>query len=176
MARMASRRRPAREGVTGVTLAEGIVIVLILAMIVAGGRYYFMVYRKSPGFVLGEFLGQVKKGDYETQYALLDDDDKRDYPTAKDYAKCQLARGYVARIVNVSLAPEVLDKKNPNVATIDATVGLRSLSGELYQTSSDAYSDHYTLRKNGSGEWRVWLRRSTINMLKATPTPNGDPI
>ncbi len=178
MSRMMSRPRY-REGVSlGTKFSEYAVIILIAVLLVAAGRYYFVVYRHSPGYVLGEYLGAIKKGDPEAQYALIDDDDKRLwYPTEDAYAKqAKQANGYTERIGSVAFSNEKIDPNKPNLAKVDATVSIRRAGEKIYESASDTYTDHYTLRKDKDGNWKVWLKESQMNMLQSAPTPAGQPL
>lgn len=178
MSRMVARPRHRENFGTGMRISEYLVALIVIGLAIAGVRYYFVVYRHSPGYALGAYLGAVKKGDPEAQYALIDDDDKRKFfPTLSEYEKtAPQARGYTERISSVTLSAEKIDPKKPHIAKIEAILRLRRAGLEVYQAASDTYTDHYTLRKDREGEWKVWLGASEINMLKSAPTPAGQPL
>lgn len=162
-------------------LSEAAVFVAIIAAILLAGRWYFFVYRTSPGVALGSFIGAMKAGSIEQQYALLDEEDKPFYPSQKEYdSKAPIAHGYTERISNVDLADAVPDPKNPDVVTIKATVTVRAGAqgtdpGSLTKVGdSQQATDTYTLRKDKDGNWKVDLSRSDLkNLLKITPNPAG---
>ncbi|HLK60207.1 MAG TPA: hypothetical protein VKU00_26835 [Chthonomonadaceae bacterium] len=185
MARVVGRSRPQAEGSTGLKFTEIIVFALLILLAGAGIRYYYQ-YRKSAGFALQEFFGAVKQGSPKNQYALLDDADKKLFPTAQDYEKgCQLAHGYPERVTDILLEPQV-ETKDPNEVTIKANISIRD-SGEgkeLYQGGgSHKFTDTYFMRKNADGEWKVVLSKSgnnspenccnNLDLDKATPSPPG---
>jgi hypothetical protein len=178
MARIVGPTRIKERVGTGVRGSELIVFILVVAGLAYAARYYFVVYRNSPSFALGEYLGAVKAGDVTKQYALIDSDDKRNFfPTAQDYEKsAPQARGYTMRITDVEQKEATIDPGKPHIAHIDATVYLRqAATGQaLYQTGMDNYHDKYVLRKDNDGHWKVWLGRSQMNMLKAPANPRGD--
>jgi len=185
MARMVTRSRPPTEGFTGLKMSEIIVIILVIGAIVMGVRYYIN-YRHSAGYALGQFLGYVKAGNASHQYELLDDEDKQKYlPTLTEYERnVNLAHGYTERIEDMTIAKDVPDPKDPNVATVPVTVKIRATSTgkELYQTgSSDHYSDNIKMRKDKDGNWKVWysasidrnLKKPQLRMEQAEPSPNS---
>ncbi|HEV2473600.1 MAG TPA: hypothetical protein VGS41_13080 [Chthonomonadales bacterium] len=171
------RRSTVSDGQMGVRFSELIVGALFVLAVAAGVRY-FVQYRHSAGYAVESYLGAIKAGDVPAQYALLDNQDKSDfYPTEKDYSKnAPQAHGYVERISNVQINSTKIDPSKPNIARVDATVSVRGSSqGEaLYQTSSDTYTDHYVLRQDASGAWKIWLKWTKMNILKATPSPPSD--
>jgi hypothetical protein len=177
MARMIIRSQPRDRDGTKMGLAEIIVSLCIVAALAWGVRYYFVVYRTSPGFVLGEYLGAVKAGNVPRQYELIDSADKKMLPTEADYEKnVQQARGYTARITNVQLSAPKPDAKNPDVATVEAAVSMRAPSqGQaLYQTGETKdYKNTFTLRKDSNGRWKVWLTKSMPQMEMLTAKPNA---
>lgn len=179
MARVVRQPRIRERDGTKIRFSELIVIVIILAAITMAGRYYFFVYRASPGYALAEYLGAVKKGDVSQQYAMLDDEDrKRFFPTEAEYEKgTPIARGYAARVSNVQVSAEKINTKTPDVATVEATVSIRGLgNGSLIQgAEATDYNNSFVLRKNGSGQWKLLLSQSapTMRMLQAPPNPPG---
>lgn len=180
MARVVGRSR-VREGIpTGQKLSEMLIIAGIGLAILAGIRYYFVVYRNSAGFALGEYFGAIKSGDVDKQYALIDAKDKQQYfPTKESYEKdAKQARGYTTRITNVQMIETPPDPKKPDIAVIDATVSVRAAAGgkELYQTGETKdYSNHMYMRKDADGKWKVWLSKSIdkMDLLKAEANPPG---
>ncbi|MCS6776385.1 MAG: hypothetical protein RMJ43_05800 [Chloroherpetonaceae bacterium] len=179
MARIVGRSRP-RESFMRIQLSEVIVIVAVIAGIFYAARWYFVIYKNSPGYVLGQYLGAIKAGNVVEQYALIDRSDKEKYyPTRQIYERdAPQARGYTARIADVKMGKEQIDPKNPNIATIDVGLTVRGTAAgqQLYQTSSENVEDQYVLRKDSEGKWKVWLERSRRALLKVPPTPPGDPI
>jgi hypothetical protein len=177
MARVVGRST-VREGVgAGTKLSESVVFVAIAIALIIGVRWYFVVYKNSPGVALGEFLGGIKAGNVERQYAMIDDSDKQLVPTQKDYEKLQWAHGYTERITGINMMPDVKNANNPDIVTIQATVGVRGAAGKdlLQQGESTTATDTYTLHKDKDGHWKVWLQKSPMtNLLKAPPNPPGD--
>jgi hypothetical protein len=158
-------------------LSESAVFIAVAIALVIGLRWYFVVYKNSPGVALGEFIGGIKAGNVERQYAMIDDSDKQFLPTAKDYEKLPMSHGYTERITNVSMLPEVKDLKDPDVVTIETTLGVRGAAGKDLLQSGDAttVTDKYTLHKDKDGHWKVWLQKSPMtNLLKVQPNPPGD--
>ena len=104
MARAGRALPPAGRGAgTGMKLSEtGIFIAMGLSQFSAT-YWYFAIYKHSPGVALNEYIGGIKSGNVEKQYAMLDAADKQALPTEKDYEKkCQQARGYTERIIGVT--------------------------------------------------------------------------
>jgi ketosteroid isomerase-like protein len=178
MARIVGRTRQ-REGVgLGMKMSETIIMILVVVALLAGVRYYFVVYRASPGFALGEYLGAVKAGKVDAQYAMLDTEDiKNFFPTQSAYEKgAKQSRGYTSRITNVTISEPKPMPKNPKIVTMEATVSMRGLStGQaLYQTGDTKdYKNTFTLRQDAKGTWKVWLSRSVdkMEMLSAEANP-----
>ncbi len=171
MARMVSRAQQ-REGVgTGMKVSETAIFIVILILVVLGGRWYFFIYRKSPGYVLGQYISAMQTGNVVAQYDLIDDKDKQTYfPTKKDYEKEKEARGYTERISNISLGEPVSNAKNPDVVTIDAKFSLKGVfaSKNLMDTAAvSTVTDKYTLQRDKDGAWKVVLEKSPMtNLLK----------
>lgn len=163
-----------------IQFSEVIVMVAVVAGIVYGARWYFVTYRNSPGYTLGEYLGAVKSGKVEEQYALVDSADKQStYPTQKVYEReAPQSRGYTARISDVKIGKEQIDPSKPNLATIDVSISVRSAASgqQLYQTGTQTVEDQYKLRKDSNGKWKVWLAQSKQKLLEIPPSPPGDPI
>ncbi|HZT44171.1 MAG TPA: hypothetical protein VFA07_18545 [Chthonomonadaceae bacterium] len=179
MSRVVSRTYVrSREG-TGMGIAEWIVMIAIGIGIYAAVRYYIN-YRHGPTYALSSFLGAVKAGNVESQYALIDDDDKRNhFPTLNDYEKtCPLARGYTERISSFTLSDPKIDPKKQTIAKIDATESVRVLAGtqskDLLNAESQSTTDHYTLHKDSKGDWKIWLGHSSLGITQVTPNPPGD--
>jgi hypothetical protein len=179
MSRIVGRSRQ-RESFMRIQFSEVIVMVAVVLAIAFAARWYFVVYRNSPGYTLGEYLAAIKAGNVEEQYALIDSADKQKFfPTRKLYERdAPQARGYTARISDVKIGKEQIDPKKPNIATLDVHITLRGgASGQqLYQTSSQAVDDQYKMRKDNQGKWKVWLDQSKQELLKVPPSPPGDPI
>jgi hypothetical protein len=179
MARMVKRSRT-RESSMRIQFSELIVIVAVVLGIGFAARWYFVVYRNSPGYALGEYLAAVKAGNVEEQYALIDSADKQKfYPTRKLYERdAPQARGYTARISDVKVGKEQVDPSKPNLATLDVSISLRggASNQQLYQTSTQSVEDQYKMRKDNQGKWKVWLEQSKRALLKIPPSPPGDPI
>jgi len=177
MARVVGRTT-IREGVgSGMKLSESAVFIAVAIALVIALRWYFVVYKASPGVALGEFLGGVKAGNVERQYAMIDDSDKQQVPTQKDFEKLPFVHGYTERFTNITMLPEVKDPKNADVVTISATIGVRGAAGKdlLQQGEATTVTDTYTLRKDKDGHWKVWLQKSPMkNLLAVTPNPPGD--
>jgi hypothetical protein len=177
MARVVGRST-VREGIaTSTKLSESAVFIAIAIALLLGARWYFVVYKNSPGVALGEFLGGIKAGNVERQYAMIDDSDKQILPSQKDYGKMQWARGYTERIANISMLPEVKDLKDPDIVTVEATLNVRGAAGKdlLQQGESTAATDKYTLRKDKDGHWKVWLQKSPMtSLLKVQANAPGD--
>lgn len=170
---MAHRDRP------GMGPGEVISFILLVGVLVMGVKYFFD-YRHSAGYALSDYIGAIKVGDADRQYAMIDDQDKQDYfPTLKDYTKKAIqAHGYTNRVVGVECASTVAYAGDPNAVTVKATVSIHAESSgkEIGQTAAvTPYTDDYVLRKNAQGQWRVWLGVSgdhgKLNMLKEPPTP-----
>src|SRR5579862_4598752 len=177
MARVIGRTRQRSVYGSQMKLSEMAIFIAAVIGIVLAARWYFMVYRHSPGVALGHFLGAIKAGEGQQQYELIDEMDKQAIPTEKDYQKLPIAQGYVERITSVDLAEAVPDPKNPDMVTIKATLGVRGSSQgkQLYETGGgEAATDTYTMHKDKDGEWKVLLSQSPMtNLLKNTPNAPG---
>lgn len=160
--------------------AEALIFGLIAIVLVMAGRWYFLIYRQSPGFILGQYIGAIKAGNIEKQYELLSEMDKR-YFTLSDYEKrVPAARGYTERIVGFNVGTPVPNSKDPKVANVQATLTVReSADGQaLYQSGStqDA-TDTYTMRRDKDGAWKLWLMQSDLTHLyKIKPSPAGSSL
>jgi hypothetical protein len=181
MAKLHRRFRPRQRDGTKIRPSEAVVILLILAGSVYAGRYYFLVYRRSPQFVVESYLGAVKSGRVERQYQLIDDTDRQSlFPTQADYEKkAPQAHGYTERVTNVSVVDAKVNPKQPDWAVVDTAVSLRgSAAGKaLYQEGGTTeYKDRYVLHKDGKGDWKILLSQSTQNMLAAKPNAPADPM
>ena len=179
MARVVSRRRPATEGAYGIKFTEVIVILMVLAAIGAGVKYYFN-FRKSPSFALQQYFSAVKSGNVQAQYDLLDEDDKKNYmPTKHDYAQLfKQSQGYAERVVDVTIEASPAAPETSEV-TLNATVDIlaNSTGKELYQAgSSKPFKDKYVMRKAADGTWKLLLSKSgdghgKLNLDNGNPTP-----
>ena len=178
MARTVGRSRQ-REGVgsgmkvseTGIFIAVGIGLLLAL-------RWYFVVYKNSPAVALGDYIGGIKAGNVERQYALLDASDKQLVPTEKDYEKmCPQARGYTERVTGMNFATPVPDPKDPASVTIKATIFLRGPAGKdlIDNGQTVEVTDNYALHKDAEGHWKVVLHKGwPKNLLAQKANPPGD--
>ena len=180
MAKVMGRSKPRSEGAgasmkmseTGIFIVLGIIGLLAL-------KYYFVDYKQSPGYVLGQYIGAIKAGNVEAQYALVDDKDKKTLTTARQYEKtCKWARGYTERIMGSNFAKPVPDAKDPDILNIMATVQMRGQAGKELTDNGAVVTviDKYALHKDASGAWKVLLSESDLsNMLKQTANPPSDP-
>lgn len=179
MARMVGRSRT-RESFMRIQFSEVIVMVVVVLGIAYGARWYFVTYRNSPGYMLGEYLGAVKAGNVEEQYALIDSADKQAaFPTRKAYERnAPQSRGYTARISDVKIGKEQIDPNKPNIATVPVSISVRTTASgqQLYQTGTQTVEDQYKMRKDSNGKWKVWLAQSKQKLLDVPPSPPGDPI
>lgn len=159
MARMVSRK-PTKEGKgIGEVISESIVYIVVLAALAFAGRWYFFVYRASPGFALQQFLGAVNAGNYKSQYGLLASDEKGSYGSAGKYDdKSPLAHGFSARIQNYTIdkITETGDK-----AEADVTLNMRKSTESLLSAEVEKFNDHYVLKKEADG-WKVALGASKV--------------
>ncbi len=157
---------------TGIFIVLGIIGLLAL-------KYYFVDYKHSPGYVLGQYIGAIKSGNVEAQYALVDDKDKKELTTARKYENaCKWARGYTERIMGSNFAKPVPDPKAPDTLSIMATVQMRGQAGKELTDNGSVVTviDKYVLHKDASGAWKVLLSQSDLsNMLKQTANPPSDP-
>lgn len=161
--------------------AEFVTMAAIVFAVLAGVRYYFVVYRQSASYIVGQYMSAVRSGNAEAQYALLDDGDKRAFfPTQQDYAKnAPQAQGYSSRISDVKLTEEKPDPGKPAFAIVDAVIAIRGLAeGKALYQSADvkSYPDRYLLHKSENGEWKLVLSQSAQEILKAPPNPKGMPF
>lgn len=180
MARIMSKSRPAVEGSTGIKFSEIIVIAFAIAGVVIGVRAY-LDYRHGPTFALSEFVGAIKSGNVENQYALIDENDKKNhFPTRHDYARLEtISHGYTERIENTTYGPE--QKSGDDRVTIPMTNTLRATSAgkALYENGqAKSYSDKIVMRRNSDGNWRVLLSASVdskgkLNLEQAEPSPDS---
>lgn len=176
------KKRPVkdRDGMR-VGPAEFLAMAVIVLAMLAGVRYYFIIYRRSAGFVLGQYINAINSGDLSAQYTLLDDADKKAFfPTQRDYENnAPQAQGYSSRITDVNISEEKPDPTKPAFAIVNAVVSIRGLSSgkALYQASDvKNYTDRYLLHKSEKGEWKLILSQSAQEILKAPPNPKGMPF
>ena len=59
MARIMTRSRPVKEGNTGVKFSEVLIMLMVVAVVAYGVKYY-LDYKKSASYALSEFMGGVK--------------------------------------------------------------------------------------------------------------------
>ena len=178
MSRIVGRAKQTERNGMRVQFSEAIIMIAVVIAVIFGIRWYFFGYRKSPGYALTEYFGYVKKGNVEKQYEMIDASDKQAfYPTQQKYENdAPQARGYNMRIQDVKMSEPVLDSKQPNVAKVPCAITVRdSADGkELYQQGTKTVEDEYTLRKNNSGEWKIWLQKSKqILLKKVAPSPKS---
>src|SRR5689334_1801578 len=104
MARMVSRRPTQEKKGIGDFISESIIWIIVIAALLFAGRWYFFVYRASPGFALQGFITAIKNGDYKSQYSSLTADSQSKYGSAGSYGdKARIAHGLAARIQNFSI-------------------------------------------------------------------------
>ena len=172
MARIMRASKPRPEAGTRVQFSELIIFIVAGIAALAGLRYYFFVYKTSPGYALGGFLTAVNHGQVDAQYEMLDETDKRKYyPTIKEYEnKVALAHGYTERLTGWQ--PTKTTEIGGDRFQVDVTLDMRGLASgkELYQAgSTDTVKDQYVLKKDGSGQWRMLLSASKGAILKIKP-------
>ena len=154
---MARTMRPmrVREGRSlGERSSEIVVFIIIIAALVWGARWYFVVYRSSPTVALMNYVGAVKASDVNTQFKMLSASTKKFYPDVDSYTdKWKMARGLRGRLVDYTITK--LDEKGDK-ATADVSVAIRKEGLEIYQAASTSVVDHYILVKDPDG-WKVAL-------------------
>lgn len=178
MAKVVGRSRIRDTNGTGVRLSEYAVFISIAILILLAARWYFVVYRHSPGVAAASFFGSVQSGSGQAQYDMLDDMDKEYWPTLQSYEKALgLDHAYTERLDHVSTGPSTPDTKDPNVVSVPVTLTVHSnyQGRELYQAGSDKTAQvNLVMRKDKDGAWKVWLHKSNIASLMAiTPNPAG---
>ncbi|MGC8669332.1 MAG: hypothetical protein ACP5VE_14590 [Chthonomonadales bacterium] len=166
MARMVRSRPRASRGI-GEFLSEWFVYIVIIAGLVAAGRWYFLVYLPGPSHALSVYLNAVGSGDYRTQYQMLRAAEKRFYGDAGAYDnKCPLGHGLAARVENFTITKMT---ENGNHAEADVSMVIRRTGEKIYQSATDTYTDHYVLVHEADG-WKVALAASKIQSLAAIST------
>jgi hypothetical protein len=183
MARVVGRARPQGEGAgTGMKLSETGIFIAMGIIAVFAIYWYFTVYKHSPGVALNEYIGAIKSGNVEKQYAMLDAADKQMLPSEKEYEeKCKQARGYTERIIGVTLGKAVPDAKDPDpqhptTVSIEATVSVRGQAGKNLTDNGETAqaTDKYVLHRDAEGNWKVVLSKGwPKNLLLQTPNPPG---
>jgi hypothetical protein len=153
-------RKPTKEGKgIGEVISESIVYIVVLGALLFAGRWYFFVYRTSPGFALQQFIGAINAGNYKGQYTLLSSDTKNSFGGAGSYSdKSQLAHGFSARIQNYSIDKVV---ESGDKAEADVTLNVRKTTDSLLATDAEKFNDHYVMRKEADG-WKVSLKESKL--------------
>ena len=184
MARVVGRARPMSEGAgSGMKLSETGIFIAMGVIAIFSIWWYFAVYKHSPAVALGEYIGAIKSGKVDQQYAMLDTAEKEFYPSEKDYEKnCQLARGYTERIINSNFGKPVAAAKDPDPAhpttvSIDATLSVRGPAGKslIDNGETSEVKDKYVMHKDAEGNWKVVLSKGwPENLLKLKPNPPGD--
>lgn len=164
MSRMVGRAR-VREGRSlGERFAEIVVYVLIIAGLVYGGRWYFVVYRNSPKVILAKYLRMVRAGDTKGQYALLSAQTKAYFGSESQYEqKWPAASDLAGRLAGWEITSA---KEGPDRAEITAVVRVRPPNQELYQAESDPYEDRYVLVREADG-WRIALDQCVLKSVAA---------
>ncbi|MCC6729405.1 MAG: hypothetical protein IT208_08700 [Chthonomonadales bacterium] len=164
MARMVSRARRREGRGIGERLSELVVYVVLFAAVIAGVRWYFVVYRHSPGPAITAFLGALKAGDVPGEYRMLARSTKRYYPTESTFSSgWDPAQGFLGRLANYTIV-SVTPKGDTAVAVV--SVSVRKPGQELYEAATDTYTDRYVLRDEADG-WRVVLEASKLESLQA---------
>lgn len=164
MARIVGRQR-IREGRSlGERLSEIVVYVLIVAGLVWAARWYFVVYRHSPSVVLGRYLGLVKAGDAQAQFAMLSDRSKAYFGSAKQYEeKWPHGNDLAGRVAGWEMGTV---KESGDRAEIPVVLRVRPLGQALYQAASEPYNDVYVLVRE-AGEWKIALEQSQVKSVEA---------
>ena len=178
MARVVGRARAQSEGAgTGMKLSETGIFIAMGVIAVFAVYWYFVIYKHSPGVALEEYIGAIKSGSVEKQYALIDASDKKMLPTEKDYEdKCKQSRGYTERVIGVTLGKPVPDAKDPATVSIDATITIRGSAGKNLTDNGESAqaTDKYVMHKDAEGSWKVVLSKGwPKNLLAQTPNPPG---
>lgn len=157
------QRQPIREGRgIGEKLTELLVWAVIIAALVYGGRWYFVVYRNSPGVALKSYIGAMNAGNSEAQYAMLSSTTKQQI-NEDAYSKLPVAQGLSARVANYTIKNVV---ETGEKATANVTMQIRKTGQELYQAGSDSFDDNYLLRKETDG-WKIVLEKCKITSASA---------
>lgn len=162
--RPVARRRGYSDGPgLGERLSEVVVFILIACALVYAGRWYFMVYRQSPGVALNNYLHAVKAGNVESQYSMLAAKTVKYFPSQDKYeSQFPASRELAGRLAKW----EVLTTTTKGDTTeIKALVAVRKSGQELYQASAETFNDTYILRKE-NGQWRIALDASTVHWAK----------
>ena len=178
MARTVGRARPQQEGAgSGMKLSETAIIIAGAIILLLALKWYFLDRKKAPDYALGEYIGGIKAGNIERQYALIDVGDKQLAPTQDDYEKkCPQARGYTERVTGWNFSPTVPDPKDPTYCSIQATIYLRGQAGKDLTDNGQAAeaTDKYVLHKDAEGAWKVSLLKGwPKNLLLQKPNPPG---
>jgi hypothetical protein len=163
MARTVGRRKPIREGTgLGEHFSEIAIFIAIGIGLLLAARWYFVVYKHSPTTALIGYIGAVKSGDVDAQYALLSEGTKKAYPSKSDYGSkwkpAEGMAGHMAGDFTVSNMVVSGDKAEADVNLAVRKGGGNSNGGTsgLLDVAAENYTDHYILRKEGN-EWRVAL-------------------
>jgi hypothetical protein len=160
---MSSRPRRREGRGLGEVLSESFIFILMGVGLVAVGIWYFTVYRKSPQVALQGFLGAVNSGNPEAQYSYLAESSKKYFGSKDTYAdKYPLAYGLSARLASYNFQNESL---SGDTWKTDVQMHVRKPTSEILNASTDNYTDHYFLQKEG-GAWKVVLEKSKIDQSK----------
>lgn len=167
MGRIVGRQR-IREGRSlGERASEIVVYVVIAAALIWGGRWYFVVYSKSPKVAMARYLGLVKSGNVKEQFAMLSSASKTYFGTPSQYEdKWPPAQKLTGRVAGWEIG-EI--KESGDKAEVPVTLNVRKAGQELYQAASDPYTDDYVLVKEQQG-WRIALEQSHITSVEAAKT------
>jgi|DewCreStandDraft_4_1066084.scaffolds.fasta_scaffold40736_2 hypothetical protein len=162
------RARPRyREGRgIGERLAEIVVYVVVVAALIAGARWYFVVYRNSPSPLLSRYIGAVNAGNVEEQFRLLSEETRQRFGSLSRYEnQWKPARNLTGRISNFVILSM---KEDGPKAEATVRLKIRDAGQELYIATTKTYTDQYVLRKEGDG-WRVALHESWDRLESRKP-------
>jgi len=165
MARYVSRPQIREGRGLGERFTEILVVLVILAGLGWGAKWYFVDYRNSASFALQSYMGALKAGNAATQYELLADSTKKSlYRSLATYEdRYAPARNFQGRLVDYVLSQPT---GSGDSRECDVKVAVRRPDQNLLQTSSDSYTDHYVLTHEAKG-WRVVLEKSKIESAKS---------
>ncbi len=173
MSRMVSRPRSREGRGLGEKLSESMVFIVIAVGIVLAARWYFVVYLRSPGYALGNYIGAMGRGKTDEQFELLAAETKKRYGSEREYRrKWQLSNGISARLKDYKIGEF---KLNGETAEADVVIDVQQSGQKLYEAGSKSFSDHYVMQREG-GKWKVDLIKSKIDSLKAADISAGMPL
>lgn len=164
MARIVGRQRIREGRGLGERLSETVVYIVIVAALIWGGRWYFVIYRNSPKVALGRYIGLVKSGDVKGQFELLSEASKSFFVSPNQYEdKWPPAQKLTGRVAGWEFKTIVEEGNRAQITTI---MRVRRSGQELYQAASDPYTDEFVLVKETTG-WKVALDQSQIRSVEA---------